>query len=33
MAEEHNYKLVGTGKTTRSADRDLRSKTRDLGGT
>ena len=32
MAEEHNYKLVGTGKTTRSADRDLRSKTRDLTG-
>jgi len=30
MAEEHNYKLVGTGKTTRAADRDLRSKTKEL---
>ena len=32
MAEKHNYKLVGTGTTTRDADRDLRSKAKDLTG-
>lgn len=32
MAEQHNYKLVGIGKTIRAAVKDLRSKTENLVG-
>lgn len=30
MAEKHNYKLAGSGKTTESAEKDLRSKRESL---
>src|SRR4030042_2535181 len=30
MAEEHNYRLVGAGTTTKAADTDLRGKRKDL---